>query len=253
MQLNHTGYIQLIPINPQPYHICSQLKSALLEGPDASSKLQSAPGCVAPNMLPAQRTARHPMHRNELCVHPPAPALLSAAPFHSLVLPSFSFMIPTQKQVSPVGHQSTDCTVVSSASARPVIWERGSLAHRQLSQSHWSEVTGTHQHGMAQSQQWGQVWDTQRTAGSGHGHSASVAFAQKFLASLPNTEHPTQSTVTQTLPNACSEYDPTAQNLLFLPKGDSPLRQPLPKLPTYCAITLAALIPQGTFCHCFHL
>lgn len=74
-----------------------------------------------------QRTARHPVHRNELCVHPPAPALLSAAPFHLLVLQSFSLVTSTQKRVSPVGHLSTDCTVASSASAGPVLWEMGSL------------------------------------------------------------------------------------------------------------------------------
>lgn len=127
MQLNHTGYIELISINPQPYHICSQFKSALLEGPDASRKLQCAPGYVALNVLPTQRRARHPVHRRELRVHPPAPALLPAAPFHSSVLPSFSVVTSLQKRVSPVGHQSTDCPVVSSAPAGPVIWEIGSL------------------------------------------------------------------------------------------------------------------------------
>lgn len=118
MKLNHTGYVYLIQINPQPSHICSQFKSALLEGPDASSKQQNTPGCVALNMLPVQRTRRHPVHRKELCVHPPAPALLSAAPFHTLVLQSFSLVTSIQKQVSPV---------VPSASAGPVIWEMGSL------------------------------------------------------------------------------------------------------------------------------
>lgn len=152
-------------------------------------------------MLPPQGAARHPVHRNELCVHPPAPALLSAAPFHSLVLPSFSLVCECPQWV-------TRAQIALWAPVQLLALLNGngiSLSHGQLSQSHHSEVTGTHQHRTAQRQQWGQVWDTQRIAGSGHCHSAPVAFPLKFLASLTNTEHPTQSTVTQTLPNACSE------------------------------------------------
>lgn len=250
MQLNHTGYIQLIQINPQPYHIGRQFKSTLLEGPDASSKLQSAPGYAALNMLPTQRTARHPVHRKELCVHPPAPALLPDAPFHSSGLPPFSLVTSLQKPVSPVGHQSPDCTVVSSAPAGPVLWEIGSLC-----------LTGSSPRATVRGHRDTPAQDGSGAAeGTGVGHrellgaaTATLAFPRKCLASLTNTEHPTQSTVTHTLPNACSECHLTAQNLLFLPKGDSPPRQPLPKLSTHCAATPAALTPQGTFCHFFYL
>lgn len=229
MQLNHTGYIQLISINPQPYHICSQFKSALLEGPDASRKLQCAPGYVALNVLPTQRRARHPVHRRELCVHPPAPALLPAAPFHSSVLPSFSVVTSLQKRVSPVGHQSTDCPVVSSAPAGPVIWEIGSLSHRQISQSHGPRRQGHTCTGWLRGSSGDRCGTHRELLGAA---TASLASPWKCVASLTNTEHPTQSTVTHALPSACSECHPTAQNLLFLPKGDSPPRQPLPKLST---------------------
>lgn len=159
-------------------------------------------------------------------MHPPAPPLPSAAPFHSLVLQPFSLVTSTQKRVSPVGHQSTDCTVVPSAAAGPVLWEMGSLClPKPLLRGHRDTP----------------AWDgSEPPVGTGVGHRELLGAASatlhlwpflRFLASLINTEHPTQSSVTQTLPNACSVCHPTAQNLLSslsfpreTPHPDSPFQ-----------------------------
>lgn len=120
-------------------------------------------------MLPPQGAARHPEHRNEPCVHPPAPALLSAAPFHSLVLPSFSLVCEcplwvTRAQIAlwaPVGPAlwKWDLSVPRAALPKPPL--RGD---RDTPAQDGSETAV------------GTVWDTQRIAGSGHCHSAPVTF-----------------------------------------------------------------------------
>lgn len=104
--------------------------------------------------------------------------------------------------------------------------------------------------GMAQSQQWGQVWDTQRIAGSGHGHSASVAFPRKFLASLTNTEHATQSTVTDTaqcllsMSSNCSEPPFPSQERLPTQTAPSKTVHPVCNHPS-------SLNPPGNFLSLF--
>lgn len=106
---------------------------------------------------------------------------------------------------------------------------RISLSHRQISQSHGPRRQGHTCTGWLRGSSGDRCGTHRELLGAA---TASLASPWKCVASLTNTEHPTQSTVTHTLPSACSECHPTARNLLFLPKGDSPPRQPLPKLST---------------------